>query len=90
MPHKVGSKGQVVIEKSLRDRLGIEPGWIALQAVEGDHVTLRFVPPEHARSLKGVLAGHVVRPVAAGREWDEARSAAWNEAAAQKVASDDS
>ena len=34
--HKVGSKGQVVIAKEIRDELGIQPGWLALQRVVDD------------------------------------------------------
>ena len=46
--HTVGPKGQVVVEKEIRDRLGIAPGWRALQSLVGDHVETRFFPPEHA------------------------------------------
>lgn len=52
----VGPKGQVVIEKSIRDRLGIAPGWRAIQTLDGDRVEIRFVPPDHHRSLFGVLS----------------------------------
>jgi len=42
---RVGPKGQVVISKEIRDRLGIGPGWLALQRLVDDHVELFFVPP---------------------------------------------
>lgn len=62
---KVGSKYQIVIEREARRRLGVEPGWVAVQAVVGDHLEMRFLPPEHDRSLAGGLArygkGAVVR-----------------------------
>ncbi len=32
MANKVGSKGQVVIEKEIRDKLGIQPGAGVLQS----------------------------------------------------------
>lgn len=83
MGNKVGPKGQVVISKSTRDRLGIAPGWEALEQVVDDHVELYFVPPPHERSLKGTLAEHVrkrVRP----SEWTKARDAAWSRAAREK------
>lgn len=51
MNHKVGQKGQIVIEKRIRDKLGVKPGWQALQLLVGDHVEVYFVPPEHNRSL---------------------------------------
>jgi bifunctional DNA-binding transcriptional regulator/antitoxin component of YhaV-PrlF toxin-antitoxin module len=80
MGHRVGPKGQVVISKPTRERLGIEPGWEALERVFDDHVELYFVPPPHAHSLKGVLAGKTrKRPRTSG--WARAREAAWPRAA---------
>jgi len=90
MAHVVGPKGQVVIEKEIRDRLGIGPGWLALQVLVDDHVEIRFVPPEHDRSLAGILAGRgrVTLPDddalrgARERAWDERaheRAAGWDE-----------
>ena len=51
MANKVGTKGQVVIDKQIRDRLGIGPGWMALQRLVDDHVEIYFIEPEHNRSL---------------------------------------
>ena len=56
MLNKVGSKGQVVIEKKLRDRLGFGPGWVTVQRLTDDLIEMYFLPPEHNRSLKGSLA----------------------------------
>lgn len=80
MGHKVGRKGQVVISKPTRDRLGIEPGWEALERIVDDHVELYFVPPPHERSLKGLLAGKIRKRLRAS-DWTEAREAAWSRAA---------
>jgi len=85
MGYVVGPKGQVVIAKELRDRLGVEPGWVALQRLAGDHVEIYFVPPEHRKSLKGTLAEHIRAHVAPGRQWDEARDLAWEKAAEAKT-----
>ncbi|GMU39554.1 MAG: hypothetical protein AMXMBFR23_04200 [Chloroflexota bacterium] len=51
----MGPKGQIVISKEIRDRLGIGPGWLAIERVVDDHVEIHFVPPKHNRSLFGIL-----------------------------------
>ncbi len=85
--HKVGAKGQVVIEKEIRDQLGIEPGWLALQRVVDGHVEIRFLPPEHDESLRGILAPYTNVSIAPGEEWDRAREQAWEAAALEKARS---
>lgn len=82
MPTVVGPKGQVVIEKEIRDRLGIQPGALAIQRLVGDHVEVYFVPPPHRRSLRGALAGQVRRSVPA-EAWEETVEQAWEEAVEQ-------
>ena len=52
---KVGTKYQVVIEREARRRPGVRPDWVAVQTVVGNHLELRFLPPEHDRSLAGSL-----------------------------------
>jgi hypothetical protein len=44
-----------VIRKEIRDRLGLGPGWKAMQRIVDDHVELHFIPPSHNRSLGGIL-----------------------------------
>jgi len=85
MANVVGPKGQVVIAKEIRDRLGVAPGWIALQRIEGDHVEVYFVSPEHRESLKGSLAKHIKVRVASGADWTVARDKAWEKAAKNKA-----
>ncbi|MBI4307974.1 MAG: AbrB/MazE/SpoVT family DNA-binding domain-containing protein [Chloroflexi bacterium] len=85
MAHIVGPKGQVVIAKEIRDRLGVAPGWVALQRLVNDHVEVHFLPPEHRKSLKGSLAKHTKVRIAPGREWDRAREAVWSKASREKV-----
>ncbi len=77
----VGTKGQVVINKEIRQRLGIEPGWLALQRIVDDHVEVYFLPPEHTRSLAGCLREHIKPGVDVGLSWQEIRELAWSEAA---------
>ena len=81
MTNKVGSKGQVVIEKGIRDRLGIRPGYRAIQLLVDDHVELHFIPPDHNRSLMGILASHVTEPIPeSDDDWQVVKDTAWNEA----------
>ena len=51
MTHRVGPKGQVVIPKELRDRLGIEPGDEVDFWFEDGHVSVRLAG--HHRPLRG-------------------------------------
>ncbi len=85
MIYKVGGKGEVVIRKELRDQLGIEPGWIALQRLVDNRIEIQFFPPEHNKSLKGSLAKYVKKSIAPGKEWDEAREAAWKQRTEEKM-----
>lgn len=84
MSYVVGQKGQVVIAKEIRDRLGVEPGWVALQRLVEGRVEIYFLPPEHRQSLKGSLAGYIKTHIGPGKEWDQARDAAWDQAARMK------
>ncbi len=77
MVAKVGPKGQIVISKEIRDRLGVQSGWQALQRLSGDHVEIYFMPPEHNKSLKGSLSQYTKVKVRAGDEWEEAKAKAW-------------
>lgn len=85
MATKVGSKGQVVIEKRLRDELGIEPGFVAVQRRVEDGVEIRFYPAEHSRSLRGALADAVTRRPAEGEDWEAIRERAWRQAAHKEM-----
>ncbi len=80
----VGSKGQIVISKEIRDRIGIKPGWIALERLIDDHIEVYFVPPEHRESLKGSLSPHIKKHIKLGKEWNEVRNKVWTEAARKK------
>jgi AbrB family looped-hinge helix DNA binding protein len=63
MTHKVGLKGQVVIPKAIRDRIGIRPGDEVAFDSDGDEVRIRRVADvaaQHAdqvKSLRGIWAG---------------------------------
>ena len=80
MANVVGNKGQVVINKAIRQRLGIESGWLALQRIVDDHIEIYVLPPEHNRSLAGCLKEHIKPGVVEGLSWQEIRELAWSEA----------
>lgn len=77
--YHVGQKGQIVIAKEIRDRLGVKPGWTALQRVVDGHLEVHFMPPPHRRSLKGVLAPYIKNRIG-DRDWNEVREEAWADA----------
>ena len=81
MPYRVGTKGRIVIEKELRDQLGIKPGWLTTQAVVDGHVEIYFIPPIHRRSLKGSLREYAAsRETDPDQDWSDVRSSAWSSA----------
>lgn len=86
MTYLVGNKGQVVIAKEIRERLGVKPGWVALQRLVEDRVEIYFLPPEHRESLKGGLAQYLKARVPPGEAWDRARRAAWEAATREEEA----
>ncbi|HET7769358.1 MAG TPA: AbrB family transcriptional regulator [Chloroflexota bacterium] len=76
-----------MIEKEIRDRLGVQPGSVAIQRLVGDHVEIRFASPPprltlHNRSLLGVLSSssETVPPDRLG----QARKRAWAGAAQEE------
>lgn len=86
MANRVGTKGQVVIEKSIRDELGIEPGWKAIQQIVDGHLEIYFIPPRHNRSLLGMLAPYTDVRIPDEDAFRAAREQAWEERAAEIVA----
>lgn len=82
MSSVLGAKGQLVIEKPIREALGLGPGHLSVQRLVEDHVEIRFFPPEHDRSLRGVLAPLVHRKLPPER-WEEVRAAGWTRASGE-------
>lgn len=87
---RVGTKGQVVIEKDLRAELGVQPGWVAVQEVRGNELVIRFEPPLHNRSLGGVFRAYAEGvPAPSEEEVDEAAAEATAEEWREKEAAGD-
>lgn len=80
----VGQKGQIVIEKALREALGLQPGYFAVQKLVSDHIEIYFYPPEHKRSLRGLLANKIQKRMATD-DWQAVREEAWRHAAEEQM-----
>jgi AbrB family looped-hinge helix DNA binding protein len=75
MMSRVGERGQITIEKAIREELGVYAGDQAVQRVEDGRVVIEFVPAPHRRSLAGVLRDKVSRRPA-DETWESLRDAA--------------
>ncbi len=75
MPSRVGERGQITVEKAIREELAVYAGDQAVQWVEDGRLVVEFVPAPHRRSLAGSLSGRVTaRP--ADEDWASIRDAA--------------
>ncbi len=61
MSSRVGERGQITIERAIREELGIYAGDEAVQRVEDGRLIVEIVPGRHRRSLAGVLRDRVAR-----------------------------
>lgn len=89
MTHKVGTKGQVVIPKAIRDQIGIEPGDEVTFEPDGKEVRVRRVmnnPAARAREIKalrgawagaGVGTGVLLKERREEREAEERKAKRW-------------
>ena len=75
MPSRVGERGQITIEKAIREELGIYAGDGAVQRIEDGRIVIDVVPGRHRRSLAGSLKDKVRRRPD-DESWDALRRAA--------------
>jgi bifunctional DNA-binding transcriptional regulator/antitoxin component of YhaV-PrlF toxin-antitoxin module len=61
MPTRVGERGQITVEKAIREELAVYAGDQAVQWVQDGRLIVEFVPAPHRRSLAGSLAAKVTR-----------------------------
>ncbi len=64
----VGSRGQVTIDKAIRDKLGVKPKDVAVQEVINGKVVISFLPAPHRRSLRGILKSKPSKP---WKDWND-------------------
>jgi AbrB family looped-hinge helix DNA binding protein len=72
---RVGERGQITIEKSIREELGIYAGDEAVQRVEDGRIIIEVVPGRHSRSLAGSLKAKATRQPP-DESWEALRQAA--------------
>jgi AbrB family looped-hinge helix DNA binding protein len=75
MASKVGERGQITIEKAIREELAIYAGDEAIQRVEDGRIVIDIVPARHNRSLLGILRDKVTR-WPEDESWEALRDAA--------------
>jgi len=76
MTSRVGERGQITIEKAIREELSIYAGDETIQRVEGGRIVIDIVPGRHRRSLAGSLKDKV-RRTPDDEDWPALRDAAW-------------
>lgn len=76
MTSRVGERGQITIEKAIREELAIYAGDETIQRVVDGRIVIEVVPGRHRRSLAGSLRTKVGRSPA-DESWDSLRDAAW-------------
>lgn len=72
---RVGERGQITIDKAIREELGIYAGDEAVQRIEDGRIVVEVVRGPHRRSLFGLLRDVARQP--ADDSWDAIRDAAW-------------
>ncbi|HET9755607.1 MAG TPA: AbrB/MazE/SpoVT family DNA-binding domain-containing protein [Candidatus Limnocylindrales bacterium] len=76
MASRVGERGQITIEKAIREELSIYAGDETIQRIEEGRIVIDVVPGRHRRSLAGALRGKVGR-APEDEDWETLRAAAW-------------
>lgn len=76
MSSRVGERGQITIQKAIREELAIYPGDETVQRIEDGRIVIEVVPGRHRRSMAGALRDKV-RLMPTDESWGALRDAAW-------------
>ena len=87
MTSRVGERGQITIEKAIREELAIYAGDETVQRVEDGRIVIEVVPGRHRRSLAGSL-GRKAGRVPPDESWEALRAAAWATPDPDRLAAD--
>jgi AbrB family looped-hinge helix DNA binding protein len=82
MANVVGERFQITIDKKVREDLGIQPGDMAIEKVEGGRLVVYFVPKPHRESLLGILKQPGLEPIT---DWQAVKEAAWAERSSEII-----
>jgi AbrB family looped-hinge helix DNA binding protein len=82
MANVVGERFQITIDKKVREDLGIQPGDMAVEKVEGGRLVVYFVPKPHRESLLGILKQPGLEPIT---DWQAVKEAAWAERSSEII-----
>lgn len=55
---KTHAKGQIILPKNIRDRLGIKPGKMLSIKVVDDYIEIRLLPDDPVNYLTGLFSDH--------------------------------
>jgi bifunctional DNA-binding transcriptional regulator/antitoxin component of YhaV-PrlF toxin-antitoxin module len=64
----VNKRGQITIDREIREKLGVKPGMRAIQDIMNGVLVITFIPAPHRRSLIGFLPPPPRRPTGT---WEE-------------------
>ncbi len=78
MASRVGERGQITLEKRIREELGVYAGDQAIQRVENGRIVVEIVPGRHRRSAAGILRDKV-KTWPPNEDWKSIREAADSE-----------
>ena len=67
MPSQVSERGQITIDRAIREQLGVQPGMVAYQRIVGGRLEVVFLPAPHRRSLFGALRREGAPPLVTTR-----------------------
>ena len=77
MTSRVGARGQITIEKAIREELAIYAGDETVQRVEDGRIVIEVIPGRHRRSMAGALRDKIGH-TPADESWEALRRAAWD------------
>jgi AbrB family looped-hinge helix DNA binding protein len=54
---KTSSKGQIVIPKEIREKLGVTPGEKVMLRIVGKHAEITPIPDDSIKAMRGIIKG---------------------------------